>query len=420
MKRSKLKYVTKSLYLSLILMALSVNVAMAFGPLGTEQNARCAAEGRVPSAPFNGANCTLCHDNGPGGGSGGGKSAYKRKNNDFFCKVPPMMNTAPVADAGGPYMAKTGVTITFDGTVSMDADGDPLTYSWNFGDGMMGSGVKPSHAYSMAGTYNVTLTVNDGTDTATNMTTATITDTPPPTGNNIAPVLGMIGDRMATVDMLLEIPLSATDADGDSLTFTAMNLPMWLMLTDNGNGTGSLSGTPATIGSYDITVKVTDNGIPSLMDQETFTLTVKDGVTPPAMMDYELKAKAKWKRDRKELKVKGKIKMDDEDGDHDEDDDRVCSSLMDEVVTISNELGKTLATTSINCKGKFKVKQKVNKDDVSCYVTVSVAETSLDVMVKKSPAEDCMKEDDEDKDDGKDDEDKDKDDDKDNEDKDDD
>jgi hypothetical protein len=225
---------------------------------------------------------------------------------------------------------------------------------------------------------------------------------------------------METVDMLLDIPLTATDVDGDSLTFTAMNLPMWLMLTDNGNGTGSLSGTPATIGSYDITVKVTDNGIPSLMDQETFTLTVKDGVTPPAMMDYELKAKAKWKRDRKELKVKGKIKMDDEDGDHDEDDDRFCCSLMDEVVPISNELGKTLATTSINCKGKFKVKQKVNKDDVSCYVTVSVAETSLDVMVKKSPAEDCMKEDDEDKDDGKDDEDKDKDDDKDNEDKDDD
>jgi len=37
-----------------------------------------------------------------------------------------------------------------------------LSYSWDFGDGNSGTGFNPSHKYEFAGTYMVTLIVNDG------------------------------------------------------------------------------------------------------------------------------------------------------------------------------------------------------------------------------------------------------------------
>ena len=51
-------------------------------------------------------------------------------------------------------------TVQFDASASSD-DGQIVSFTWNFGDGSSDSGVRPTHTYSVAGSYNVTLTVTD-------------------------------------------------------------------------------------------------------------------------------------------------------------------------------------------------------------------------------------------------------------------
>ena len=54
------------------------------------------------------------------------------------------------------------LTVAFDGSGSADPDGDAITYDWNFGDGSAhASTAKPTHVFSAAGTYLVTLKVTD-------------------------------------------------------------------------------------------------------------------------------------------------------------------------------------------------------------------------------------------------------------------
>lgn len=72
--------------------------------------------------------------------------------------------------------------------------------------------------------------------------------------------------------------IETSDPDqGDLRTISSVNpLPSWLNLTDNGDGTGLLSGTPtdADIGNYDIQLKVTDESDSSKF--QSFTITVID------------------------------------------------------------------------------------------------------------------------------------------------
>ncbi len=71
--------------------------------------------------------------------------------------------------------------------------------------------------------------------------------------------------------------ITTSDPDaGDTRTITATTtLPMWLTLTDNGDGTATLSGTPSSVsdvGSHTITLQVEDAG--GLTDTQSFMITV--------------------------------------------------------------------------------------------------------------------------------------------------
>jgi PKD repeat protein len=60
-----------------------------------------------------------------------------------------------------PNPVTAGQAVFFNATQSSDVDGNITGLSWDFGDGTTGAGATPAHAYTKAGTYNVTLTVSD-------------------------------------------------------------------------------------------------------------------------------------------------------------------------------------------------------------------------------------------------------------------
>ncbi|MFQ5668672.1 MAG: PKD domain-containing protein, partial [Candidatus Binatia bacterium] len=84
--------------------------------------------------------------------------------------TPPATNTAPVADAGADQTASVGSLVTLSGSGSFDANGDSLTYSWQFASKPAGSTanltgastVSPAFTPDVAGTFVVSLVVHDG------------------------------------------------------------------------------------------------------------------------------------------------------------------------------------------------------------------------------------------------------------------
>ncbi len=95
---------------------------------------------------------------------------------------------------------------------------------------------------------------------------------PPPT--NQAPVLSAIGNKTVGEGQTLQFSISATDPDGNALTYSASNLPTGATFAP---ATGTFSWTPGynQAGTYpNVLFTVTDNGTPPLSASEAITITV--------------------------------------------------------------------------------------------------------------------------------------------------
>lgn len=99
-------------------------------------------------------------------------------------------STPPVPAPTASFTASTNtgvapLSVTFTDT----STGSPTGWSWSFGDGQSSTGQNPTHVFSDAGTYNVTLTASNsgGSTSATQQITVDPSSTPPPTGGNLIP-----------------------------------------------------------------------------------------------------------------------------------------------------------------------------------------------------------------------------------------
>ncbi len=89
---------------------------------------------------------------------------------DEFCDVAKLQNlltsnfnNPPVASAIlNPVTGIVPLAVVFNASASSDLDNDPLTFSWNFGDGTTGTGKNVNHTYNAVGNYTAVLTVTDG------------------------------------------------------------------------------------------------------------------------------------------------------------------------------------------------------------------------------------------------------------------
>ncbi|WP_135302752.1 PKD domain-containing protein [Haloarcula amylovorans] len=101
-----------------------------------------------------------------------------------------------------PASARVGDAVQFDGRNSTASQS--ATYQWAFGDGATATGPAPTHAYGSAGTYDVTLTVTDGTQSDTANATLAVE-----ANESNDPTAALSGPSTATV--------------GQSVTFDASN-----------------------------------------------------------------------------------------------------------------------------------------------------------------------------------------------------
>ena len=227
--------------------------------------------------------------------------------------------TLPTANAGGPYTGTTGHPVTFQGGASTAPSGQTLTaYNWNFGDGTSGTGVSPTHTYSAAGTYNVSLTVTDsGGVTNLSATTAkivvppnpltikaAITPAPNAAGWNNSPVtvnftcattgspiVSCPAPQTVSTEGAAQIVTgTVTDANGDTATASvtvnlALTPPVIAVLSPGSNATITLStssiGVSGTVSSNVASiVSVTCKGLPATLSGPNFACTT--GLTPGA------------------------------------------------------------------------------------------------------------------------------------------
>lgn len=73
------------------------------------------------------------------------------------------INAAPVAVIEAPAQSNSSI-VDFDASESSDEDQEIAGYEWDFGDGNTATGMQVRHTYNSFGTYEVTLTVDDGTN----------------------------------------------------------------------------------------------------------------------------------------------------------------------------------------------------------------------------------------------------------------
>jgi PKD repeat protein len=135
---------------------------------------------------------------------------------------------------------------TFDATASYDADGEIVSYAWDFGDGDTATGIIVNHDFPADDTYTVTLTVTDDEDAVDDVAQDVTV-----TSGNLQPIASF---TWSAEDLTCSFDASGSyDPDGSITTYA------W-DFGDGEYGSGvTCEHTYAEGGAYSVTLTVTDN-----------------------------------------------------------------------------------------------------------------------------------------------------------------
>lgn len=181
------------------------------------------------------------------------------------------LNSVPIADAGMNMYLHVTDTAPLDGSASYDVDGDPLTYQWTMTGRPAGSAAtlssttaaKPTFVADKPGTYNLSLTVNDGkVDSIADIVWVATMNSPPVA--NAGPDQTVIIGNTVLLD-----GTASSDVDGDTLSYS------WVFTLRPAHSRATLTGantaTPRfkadKYGHYHVQLIVNDGTVNSPMDQ---------------------------------------------------------------------------------------------------------------------------------------------------------
>jgi hypothetical protein len=189
-------------------------------------------------------------------------------------------NTRPVADAGPDQTATELVEVQLDGSGSSDADGDPLTFTWEFQSLPDGSTatlsdpdiVDPTFVPDLPGEYVLQLTADDGFPDGPDRDTMTVTAEP---AGTLPPVADAGPDQTVVYSPPgVTVNLDGTgssDPDNDPLTYS------WV-ITDFQSESGLPPGNPVMLFGADTATPFFDVDAVDQLGVYTIELTVSDGV----------------------------------------------------------------------------------------------------------------------------------------------
>jgi PKD repeat protein len=185
-----------------------------------------------------------------------------KKSNEAWLTV----HAHPVANfTWSPYEPTVGNVTTFDGSSSTPDGGTLVSYAWSFGDGGTGSGETPTHVYSSAGNYTVSLNVTDS-EGLWDVKEQQIQVLPLPLSVSITPL-------DSSIRLGQSVPFTSA-ANGGVAPYGYQ----WYL-----NGSAYVGATlnswtfnPATVGTYSVYLTVTDS-YNSTAQSQNATVTV----TPP-------------------------------------------------------------------------------------------------------------------------------------------
>ncbi len=172
------------------------------------------------------------------------------------------LNSAPIANAGPDQEVVEGGFVQLDGSGSLDADGDNLTYSWTTPQEITlnnNTWAKPAFYAGPSGTVEIQLVVNDG-DIDSVADTVLIQVAPA----NRQPVADAGPDQEVEVGARVTLDGSgSSDADGDPLTY-AWTVPSEITVNSETSARPSFSA--ESVGTYTFRLVVSDGQANSSAD----------------------------------------------------------------------------------------------------------------------------------------------------------
>ena len=191
--------------------------------------------------------------------------------------VPPQTNSNPTLASVGSKSVNEGSTLSFSLSAS-DPDGDSVSFSASSlpsGASLSGASFSWTPGFSQSGNYSVTFTASDG-EGGTDSETVSISVE----NLNREPELGAIGNRAVAEDEALSFSVSATDADGDAVDVSVVDLPAGASFSDD-----LFTWTPdfAQAGTHSLTFTANDGQ--GGTSSETIEIIVEDVNRPPVFTE---------------------------------------------------------------------------------------------------------------------------------------